>query len=257
MSIHNNLVDEDERTTLRKRPQELLGTRDMRGAFHTFEEIVTNSSDEALNGFGDTIIIKFEDDGTGDVITVQDFGRGLPMHWDEAGKKWNWQSALMRLHSSGKYNDSVYKKSAGMFGVGLAASQFTSEFMDVRSVYDGKVYEIHCEKGRATEDVRIRDNTDGLPNGTTIRWKVDSEVFPCLYSERFDLDKIIEFICEKAMLIDGVKFIIKHYRLEKDIVLQYNNGMSDYIDSVLEDSGIISETPRKVYFCKWFQKGIT
>ena len=161
---------------VRMRPGVMLGSDDLKGAFHAFKEILGNSLDEARAGYGKEVkIIKYKDGS----ISVQDNGRGVPMAWNEAEQRYNWQLVFDELYAGGKYDDSEYKFSVGLNGLGATATQYTSAYMDVISCRDGKRYTMHFEKGIAvgellTEDLPV-DQKDYT--GTFIKWLPDPEVF--------------------------------------------------------------------------------
>lgn len=116
-------------------------------------EILSNSIDEAREGFGDTIIItRFLDNS----IEVEDFGRGIPVDYNEHEKKYNWELVFCELYAGGKYKNNTggdYEYSLGLNGLGACATQYSSEYMDVEVLRDGYKYELHFEAG---------ENIDGM-----------------------------------------------------------------------------------------------
>ena len=114
------LKDEQQ---VRQRPAPIFGTNDEKGAFHSIDEIISNSVDEAREGYGKLISVTVEQ---GNIITIEDNGRGLPMDWNEDEKMYNWELALCTLYASGKYDASQYSQSLGLNGLGLTATQFAS-----------------------------------------------------------------------------------------------------------------------------------
>lgn len=157
---------------VRKRPSVMLGSDDLKGAFHAFKEVLGNSLDEARAGFGKHIKVVLYADGS---ISVQDDGRGVPMDWNENEQRYNWQLVFDELYAGGKYDDSEYKFSVGLNGVGATATQYTSEYMDVVSCYGGKRYEMHFKHGEAVSELTCEPYTG--QTGTFIKWKPDIEVF--------------------------------------------------------------------------------
>ena len=158
---------------VRMRPGVMLGSDDLNGAFHAFKEILGNSLDEARAGFGSKVIVTLYKDGS---ISVEDFGRGVPMDWNENEQRYNWQLVYDELYAGGKYDDSEYKFSVGLNGLGATATQYTSAYMDVISRRDGKKYTMHFEKGVGIGELIIED-TDRETTGTYTKWKPDDEVF--------------------------------------------------------------------------------
>ena len=124
---------------VRKRPSVVFGSDDLIGCQHTFIEILANSVDEAREGYGNKIIVKKFLDLS---IEVEDFGRGVPLGYNEKEKRWNWELVFCELYAGGKYDNNdggaAYEFSLGLNGLGAAATQYSSEYMTVRS-YNGKI----------------------------------------------------------------------------------------------------------------------
>lgn len=179
---------------VRKRPEALLGSRGIDGAIHTIQEIIGNSTDEKLSGYGDKLDICYYEDGS---ISVRDYGRGVPLGWNEKEKNWNYLLIYSELYAGGKYGDNQkllkgieesnawstfkimdhpYLISIGLNGLGGACTQYTSEFFDVTSYRDGKASTMRFKKGVAVmSELEVIDTDE--PNGTYIHWKPDNEVF--------------------------------------------------------------------------------
>lgn len=235
MAENRNLSSLKDEQQVRQRPAPTFGTNDERGAFHGIDEIITNSADEASEGLGTKISITVEE---GDIITVEDNGSGLPMHWNEAEKKYNWELALCTLYASGKYG-SAYSNSAGLNGLGLTAMQYCSSFMDVWSTYDGKTYYIHFEKGRPASKLQITDAPAGV-HGTKIKFQPDSEVFPALRTNNISANMYFESLISKAFLIAGLEVTFSHYELSNPVTFKYDGGMAEYVDKVVDDKLMLS-----------------
>ena len=122
---------------VRKRPAVIFGSDGLEGCEHSFFEILSNSVDEAKEGHGDEIKITVYADKS---IMVDDRGRGVPLGWNESEGRWNWDLIYCELYAGGKYEnnsgDSAYEYSLGLNGLGACATQYSSEFMVVKS-YDG------------------------------------------------------------------------------------------------------------------------
>lgn len=179
---------------IRNRPEVMLGTRGIDGAKHTVIEIVGNATDEKLSGYGDKLIIKLYEDGS---ISVRDYGRGIPLGWNEAEQNWNYFLIFEELYAGGKYddnqellkkinaenawdkfniNDYPYLITIGLNGLGAAATQCSSAYFEVISYRDGKASRMHYTKGVHDMTELEITNTEE-PNGTFIHWKPDDEVF--------------------------------------------------------------------------------
>ena len=133
---------------VRSRPAVMFGSDSIEGCEQSVFEILSNSVDEAREGYGDEIIITVLTDGT---ISVEDSGRGVPLDYNEAEGKYNWELVYNELYAGSKYNNNEeganYKFSLGFNGLGAAATQYASEFMKVQSYRDGEVLEINFKKG--------------------------------------------------------------------------------------------------------------
>ena len=161
---------------VRKRPAVIFGSNGIEGCEHSMFEILSNSIDEAREGYGNRIIITRYLDGS---VEVQDFGRGIPVGFNEKYGKYNWELVFCEMYAGGKYKTNSggsYEYSLGLNGLGLCATQYASEYMDAEIKRDGQKYTLHFEKG---------ENVGGLSSepyskkdtGSRIRWKPDLEVF--------------------------------------------------------------------------------
>ena len=164
---------------VRKRPAVIFGSDDLIGCQHSFIEILANSVDEAREGFGDKIIVKKYQDLS---IEVEDFGRGVPLGYNEKEKRWNWELVFCELYAGGKYDNNdggaAYEFSLGLNGLGATATQYSSEYMSVRS-YNGKTLsEINFKSGEVKGDLSVTDIQPGMKKrGTIIKWRPDLKVF--------------------------------------------------------------------------------
>lgn len=230
-SDNRNMKRLKDEQQVRQRPAPIFGTNDEKGAFHSVDEIIANSIDEAREGYGKLISVTVED---GNVITVEDEGRGLPMDYNEEEKMYNWELALCTLYASGKYDDSQYGQSLGLNGLGLTATQFASSFMDVWSTYGGKTRHMHFEKGKPVGQMEIlapiKDGT-----GTKIKFQPDVEVFPALRHKALTADMFLPLLNSQAMLHAGLKIILNHYEIGHEVTFIYEGGMSEFIDKVIEE----------------------
>ena len=162
---------------VRKRPAVIFGSDDIIGCQHSFVEILANSVDEAREGYGDKIIVKKYLDLS---IEVEDFGRGVPLGYNEKEKRWNWELVFCELYAGGKYDNNdgnaAYEFSLGLNGLGATATQYSSEYMSVKS-YNGKqVSEMNFKSGEPLGELSVKD-IDIRPGakkiGTIIRWRPD------------------------------------------------------------------------------------
>ena len=131
---------------VRKRPGVIFGSDGIDGCKHSVFEIISNSIDEAREGFGKKIIVTSYADGS---IEVQDFGRGAPVDFNNKEQCYNWELLYCELYAGGKYNTNEganYEYSVGLNGLGLCSTQYSSEYMDVEIKRDGYKYNLHFEK---------------------------------------------------------------------------------------------------------------
>ena len=161
---------------VRKRPGVIFGSDGLDGCAHSFFEILSNSIDEARAGFGDVIRVEVSRDH---VITVEDFGRGIPLDWNEKEGRFNWELIFCELYAGGKYDNAsggAYQYSLGLNGLGACATQYSSEFMDVEVFSRNTRYRISFEKGEVKGDL-VKEPYGKKRTGTVIRWRPDLEVF--------------------------------------------------------------------------------
>ena len=141
---------------VRKRPSVIFGSDGLDGCEQSVFEIISNSVDEAREGFGDVITVTVFSDNA---IEVDDRGRGVPLGYNEAEERYNWELVYCELYAGGKYDnnsgEAAYEYSLGMNGLGACATQYASEYMDVYS-YDGeRVSEIHFKKGEVDRELTV------------------------------------------------------------------------------------------------------
>ena len=131
---------------VRKRPAVIFGSDGVEGCAHSIFEIVSNSIDEARDGYGDKINVTLYPDHS---VEVEDFGRGIPVDYNKAEQRWNWDLVFCELYAGGKYGEGggTYDFSLGLNGLGLCATQYASEYMDVDIRRDGCRYTLHFERG--------------------------------------------------------------------------------------------------------------
>ena len=228
---------------VRKRPAVIFGSDDLIGCQHSFIEILANSVDEAREGYGDKIIVKKYRDLS---IEVEDFGRGVPLGFNEKEQRWNWELVFCELYAGGKYDnkdgDSAYEFSLGLNGLGATATQYSSEFMSVES-YNGKTLSsMNFKFGNPTGDLSVVDIQPGMKKrGTIIRWRPDLKVFK-------EIDIPVEFLSatlrRQAFVNAGIKFILEvegeNEKFEKS-EYYYENGVADYIAEITD--GISTTSP--------------
>ena len=181
---------------VRKRPAVIFGSDGLDGCQHAAFEIISNSIDEAREGHGNKIIITKYTDGS---IEVQDFGRGAPVDYNQKEEQYNYVLLFVSLYAVGKYDTNSggdYEYSIGLNGLGLASTQFSSEYMDVEIKRDGYKYNLHFEKGFNKGGLQ-KEEYSGRDTGTKIKCKPDIEVFTDINIQAFValvLDSFLESV---------------------------------------------------------------
>ncbi|MDD6620547.1 MAG: toprim domain-containing protein [Eubacteriales bacterium] len=218
---------------VRKRPAVIFGSDGLEGCQHSVFEILSNSLDEAREGYGNKIVVTRFLDGS---VEVQDFGRGIPVDYNKNEDKYNWELLFCEMYAGGKYDNGEenYEFSLGLNGLGLCATQYASEYMDAEIHTDGYRYTLHFEKGENIGGLN-KEKYDKKDTGTRIRWKPDLEVFTDI---NIPLDYYKETIKRQAIVNDGVKFILKNQITAskfENIEYCYNDGIMDYVKELAGD----------------------
>ena len=221
---------------VRKRPGVIFGSDGLDGCEHSAFEIISNSIDEAREGYGKKIVVTKYSDGS---IEVQDFGRGAPVDYNNNEKCFNWELLYCELYAGGKYNTNDganYEYSVGLNGLGLCSTQYSSEYMDVEIKRDGFKYNLHFEKGYNVGGLQ-KEPYSGKDTGTKTRWKPDLDVFTDV---DIPAEYFIDTLKRQAIVNDGLLFVFREQqgnRFEtKEIV--YNNGIVDYVNETVGEDGL-------------------
>lgn len=218
---------------VRKRPAVIFGSDGLEGCQHSVFEIMSNSIDEAREGFGNKIVITRFLDGA---VEIQDFGRGIPVDYNKNEEKYNWELLFCEMYAGGKYDNGGdnYEFSLGLNGLGLCATQYASEYMDAEIHTDGYRYTLHFEKGENVGGL-AKEKYDKRDTGTRIKWKPDLDVFTDI---NIPLDFFKDTIKRQAIVNDGVKFILKdQVSASKFETFEYcyNDGIMDYVKELAGD----------------------
>lgn len=219
---------------VRKRPAVIFGSDGIEGCQHTMFEILSNSIDEAREGFGNQIIItRFLDRS----IEVEDFGRGIPVEYNNKEKRYNWELIYCELYAGGKYKNNAggnYEYSLGLNGLGACATQYSSEYMDVTVLRDGFQFELHFEKGNNIGGLKKTPYT-GKRTGSITRWKPDLAVFT-------DINIPLEFfqstLKRQAVVNSGIHFILKNETSPgqfEEFPYFYQEGIVDYVKELSKE----------------------
>lgn len=215
---------------VRLRPSVIFGSDGLEGCEHSVFEILSNAIDEAREGFGSKIEIVLGKDND---ITVCDHGRGIPVDYNANEERYNWELLFCEMYAGGKYNNNGgdnYEFSLGLNGLGLCATQYSSEFMDVTIFRDGYKYELKFEKGENVGGLK-KEKTNVKSTGSTIHWKPDREVFT-------DIDIPVEYfqdVLKRQCIVNaGLTFELTDEKTGEKYTYCYENGIRDYISELSE-----------------------
>ena len=216
---------------VRKRPAVIFGSDGIEGCEHSIFEIMSNSIDEAREGYGKKIIITRYNDGS---VEVQDFGRGIPVDYNKNEEKFNWELLFCELYAGGKYDNGKdnYEFSLGLNGLGLCATQYASEYMDAEVKTGGFKYTLHFEHGENIGGLTKEPYGKRGDTGTKIKWKPDLKVFTEI---NVPVDYFIETIKRQAIVNDGITFIFKNQLTTTQFETTefcYENGIKDYVAEI-------------------------
>ncbi|MBQ7951227.1 MAG: DNA topoisomerase [Clostridia bacterium] len=230
----SKLKDEER---VRLRPAVIFGSDGITGCQHSIFEILSNSIDEAREGYGKKIeITRFRDQS----VEVKDYGRGIPLDYNSKEDTYNWQLVFCELYAGGKYNNQGgenYEYSLGLNGLGACATQYASEYMSVRVVRDGYLYSLEFEKGKNVGGLK-KEPTLEKKTGTVIKWRPDLEVFT-------DIDVPLEYyintLKKQAVVNSGITFLLKD-ELEngkfQEYTFLYKDGITDYVNELTTEKAL-------------------
>ncbi|WP_304412723.1 DNA topoisomerase IV subunit B [Lysinibacillus sp. BF-4] len=230
----NNYSDDDIQVlegleAVRKRPGMYIGSTDNRGLHHLVYEILDNSVDEALAGFGNRIVVTIHNDQS---ISVRDYGRGMPVGMHKLGKPTP-EIILTVLHAGGKFGQGGYKTSGGLHGVGSSVVNALSRFLTVTIYRDGQIYEQRFENGgKPATTLEIKGKT--RETGTNIHFLPDDSIFS---TTKYNYDTLAERLRESAFLLKGLKIELIDERGDevKHEVFFYENGIEAFVEYLNEE----------------------
>lgn len=225
---------------VRKRPAVIFGSDGIDGCQHAVFEILSNSIDEAREGHGDKIIVTRYLDKS---IEVQDFGRGIPMDFNENEQRYNWELVFCEMYAGGKYNTNdggSYEYSLGLNGLGLCSTQYASEYMEAEIHKNGTRYVMRFKEGNPDGELQ-REPYSKKDTGSRIRWKPDLKVFT-------DIDIPLEYYQEtirrQSVVNEGVRFILKDQITTNTFDTYeyiYENGITDYVKEFVGEAETLSD----------------
>ena len=226
---------------VRKRPAVIFGSDGVEGCAHSIFEIVSNSIDEARDGHGNKINVTLYPDHS---VEVEDFGRGIPVDYNKAEERWNWDLVFCELYAGGKYGEGSgnYDFSLGLNGLGLCATQYSSEWMTADIYRDGMHYHLDFKKGENVGGLKKEPFT-GRRTGSVIRWKPDTDVFTDI---NVPADTFKDMLRRQAVVNDGVTLVFNDRTGERAEKIEYfyEHGIQDYANEIAGEGTL---TP--VHFC--------
>ncbi len=215
---------------VRKRPAVIFGSDGIEGCQHSVFEILSNSIDEAREGYGNKITMTKYSDGA---IEVEDFGRGIPVDYNKNEGKYNWELLFCEMYAGGKYNNvsgDNYEFSLGLNGLGLCATQYASEYMTADIVRDGFAYHLDFEKGENVGGLK-KEEAGKRRTGSKIKWKPDNTVF----SDTDIPDSYFEEMLKRQAVVNPNVLFVFRKQTAKGFEQQeffYENGISDYVQEI-------------------------
>ncbi len=212
---------------VRKRPGMYIGSTDKRGLHHLVWEIVDNSIDEVINGFGNKIKVTIHKDGS---VSVEDFGRGVPTGMHSSGKSTP-EVIYTVLHAGGKFETSGYKVSGGLHGVGASVVNALSKWMEVTIKRDGTEYFVRFENGGHTV-VPLKKIGTTNRTGTKVRFMPDDTIFS---TTKFSFTNICERMQESAFLLKNLTVEVIDEEDNKQEIYHYENGLNSFVQYLDED----------------------
>ena len=240
MAVRNKKYNDESISLLkgadrvRLRPSVIFGSDGLEGCEHAVFEILSNSIDEAREGYGNKIeVTRYKDHS----VRIKDYGRGIPVDYNANEGRYNWELVFCELYAGGKYNNNSgenYEFSLGLNGLGACATQYSSEYMDTVIFRDGFKYTLHFEKGENISGL-VKEETVKKSTGTDIKWKPDKEVFTDINipSEYFK-----DILKKQAIVNAGLIFEYYDEEADEHETFVYENGINDYINELNSGKGL-------------------
>ena len=214
---------------VRKRPGMYIGSTSSSGLHHLVYEIVDNAIDEALAGYCDRIEVTI---GDGDIITVTDNGRGIPVDIQAQTGKPALEVVFTILHAGGKFGGGGYKVSGGLHGVGASVVNALSEWLTVQVHKNGKIHEMKFARGHVTQYMTVVGETD--KTGTVVTFKPDPEMFE---DTVYDYEILHKRMQEQAFLNAGLTIVMEDKRpgREQSEEMCYEGGIRSFVEFINEN----------------------
>ena len=235
---------------VRKRPGMYIGSTSSKGLHHLVYEIVDNAVDEALAGFCSTIEVDINE---GDIITVKDDGRGIPVDINTKTGKPAVEVVFTILHAGGKLGGGGYKVSGGLHGVGASVVNALSEWLEVKVCRNGKVYFQRYERGHVVNELQVVGDCEENFTGTSVTFKPDTQIFE---DTVYDFETLKTRLRETAFLTKGLKIILRDNREneeKKERVFHYEGGIKEFVTYLNKGKTPLFE---QVIYCEGMKEDI-
>jgi DNA gyrase subunit B len=224
---------------VRRRPAMYIGDVSSRGLHHLVFEVVDNSVDEAMAGYCDHIQVTVQEDNS---VTVVDNGRGFPVDLHPTEKKPGVEVALTTLHAGGKFDDKSYRISGGLHGVGVSVVNALSEWLEVETWRDGKVYHQRYERGVTKTPLKVIG--ERKTTGAKVTFMPDEKIFKTI---AFSFDILAQRLRELAFLNKGLRVDLKDEKSGKSHEFRYNGGIVEFVQFLDENKNPLH---RPIYIAK-------
>ena len=213
---------------VRLRPGVIFGSDGIEGCEHAVFEILSNSIDEAREGYGKKIeVVRYADHS----ISVKDYGRGIPVDYNAKEDRFNWELVFCELYAGGKYQNNTgenYEFSLGLNGLGTCATQYSSEFLEATIYRDETCYQLYFEKGENIGGL-MKEATKSTTTGSYIKWRPDREVFTDI---DIPLSYFQDILKKQAVVNAGLIFTLFDEATKETFTYCYENGIRDYVAEI-------------------------